>query len=1386
MAVADLIVLEQMRQQFIQSVKGNASVADQVLDDWLVHHPGQLSVGMVVAGHTVIDAAADVAAASSAMMMPHDPQHTIGGDAARWIEGCAQQADQALAQIRDEHPGDMLTGAGSTAGQIFIDVSTAFADPLKFGEGIKSGTAGGLLADGFRLAAMTPFGDATQEINALANRQAAGQIIERFGQGAQGVSAGGWCTQAAAIGHMLSGGEGFITFQQAIAKLPEKLAEAIKAGQGINFNETWQQAKALGLQVSRMKALPWKDGEAAWDAIGKYALHQPIGKVTMISVELANRNFHVIGAFVDKLGKLKFYDVHGVFDSVEEMGRLVPVLKGAMPSRWVFAMKARPLPISAPAFGISALSVTGVKVMPIVANPGAALDELRQHYLSWQSPATGSPGTGSPVAGVAGPGLGTGAAGGQPHRYQGYVSQDRAAESHDGARLVPSGGAAASPAGPSAAGRPAATPVPPPVADDGPGPLQTPHGGSDPAGEGPATGGQAADGSAADDQAEDSQAAAGPTEAGPAGTGPTEDGQAQPDPVTGGTSGSDPSAGDGTSGPGLVQSADGTTITQNVSSRIITPSTPVALTASQPAGSLGDVTSDDTGPTVSQNVAAQIIPATPEVGLAAAQPAGALAGTPASQDTDAATPDTTPNPTPPDDAPAPDGIASLNESASLNDTGTPPDAAESVVGQILTPAAAQEVTGQVLGSPPAELAAGQPMGSLGDQPAIEDDGPAPDTSELVSGTVLTPDATQQVTGQVLGSPPAELAAGQPAGSLGDQPGSDSGGSVPGAAESVSGQILPPDASREVPGEVLPDAPGEVLPDATEEVSGQVVQQPPSTGLPAGQPMGSLGDQPGDGDQPGGSEDAQDGPAASESVPGQALPPNATQDVSGQVTGPGQQGLPAAQPLGSLGNVTPVDADEDDDSDGPGAAGSIFGQVLPADPAFTPGTTSWLNPGQENSPLFGDGSDGQTGESGTGTGTGTGTGSKPVAEAPTAEAPTAEAPTAEAPTAEAQTAGGSALPDDPAGVLTDPAGGAQVTAQGGGQAQDGAGSGSVMIDDHAGVITPDSLPQPDGSFTSGTLNWLNSGQEGNPLFGQDDSPGQDSPPGQYVMPIETAMALTGTPYGDDAADAQSAVEQSADAAGEGYTDLAQSGLAQAQDLAGTAGETAQAAQEAAAADGSAAASASASASGSASADGSGPSGAGAAAAPGINYGDQGAASDPGFSLPLSSAIDLTAGISYQAASSADALGTSADLIDASYVVEDPPAAQEFSADWTNQPAGLDGWTDGGAGGDGGAGSYDDGGVGTDGTDGTDETDGTGGGDGSDGGYGSDSSDGGGLDDGGSYDSGGGYDDGGSYDGGYDSGGYDSGSYDGGGYDGGSEAPVEAPAEAPVEAPADPSE
>lgn len=600
MTAQDLIDLEQMRQQFIQSVKGNAAVADRVLDDWLVKNPGQLSVGMVVAGHTVIDTSADVAAASSAMIMPHDPQHTIGGDAERWIEGRAQQADQALAQVRAEHPGDMLTGAGTNAGQIFIDVSTAFADPLKFGEGIKSGTAGGLLADGFRLAAMTPFGDATQEINALANREAAGQIIERFGQGAQGVSAGGWCTQAAAIGHMLSGGEGFITFQQAIAKLPANLAKAIKAGDGINFNQTWEQAKALGQQVSRMKALPWKDGEGAWDAISKYALRQPIGKVTMISVELANRDFHVIGAFVDKLGKLKFYDVHGVFDSVEEMGRMVPILDGAMPSRWVFAMKARPLPISARAFGISALSVTGVKVMPIVTNPGAALDELRQRYLSWQDPAAESRGAG----------LGAGTEGGQPHLYQGYVSQDDATAPRGGEQPALSGGAAASPAGPGQPGPPDATPAPPLVADaDGPEPLLTPHGqlpdsdladttdqqassldqatappdqvndgpapelavpGGDPAGGDPVGEGSAG-GPAVDDQAAGGAAAGGPADEGPAEPGPA------------GTADPGPAAGDSTEGPGSVQPADGTTITQNVSGQLLTQSTPAALPASQPA-----------------------------------------------------------------------------------------------------------------------------------------------------------------------------------------------------------------------------------------------------------------------------------------------------------------------------------------------------------------------------------------------------------------------------------------------------------------------------------------------------------------------------------------------------------------------------------------------------------------------------------------------------------------------------------------------------------------------------------------------------------------------------------------------------------------------------------
>ena len=406
------------------------------------------------------------------------------------------------------------------------------------------------------------------------------------------------------------------------------------------------------------------------------------------------------------------------------------------------------------------------------------------------------------------------------------------------------------------------------------------------------------------------------------------------------------------------------------------------------------------------------------------------------------------------------------------------------------------------------------------------------------------------------------------------------------------------------------------------------------------------------------------------------------------------------------------------------------------------------------------------------------------------------------------------------------------------ALEGGFGGSVLIDDHAGVITgpqDDQGSSGDGQavVTPGAIDWLVPGQEGNSLF-TDDSADQDGP-GVYVMPIEVAIALTGG--GDPGDEAGIGEDDGGDPPvdtawaipewGEGSEQTAEDLSAVASDYAGGAQEQVELAQDAAdagdsdlsEADLGAAASLGALAGNLAGAASQGQEGAsedGSQAS--LDVGDSSSAEQPGAGIAGPDVGDSTAAALAQANTAVEAaqdgdpaesdeeaepsavdfgedddvgspvysvsLNSSLTLFSGTAAYQSPDSGVGSSADPVetsyvpeDPPRAVEwgpDWSDTPS-----DGSYSDPGSGGSPDDGGGASD-AGGGDSGDG-YsdGGDTDSGGSSEDGGSYD-GGSSDDGGSYDGGYseDGGSYDGGSYDGGSYDGGGES-YEAPVEAPVE-------
>ena len=627
---------------------------------------------------------------------------------------------------------------------------------------------------------------------------------------------------------------------------------------------------------------------------------------------------------------------------------------------------------------------------------------------------------------------------------------------------------------------------------------------------------------------------------------------------------------------------------------------------------------------------------------------------------------------------------------------------------------------------------------------------------------------------------------------------------PTALSGTPGTLTPPDTDSQYSDLPADTSSDQDTPDtATTNVQGQILNQSP-TALSA--TPGTLTPAP-DPDPPDTGSQYSDLPADTSSD--QDSPDTATTNVQGQILTQPPDALSATP-----GTLTPPDtgsqysdlpADTSSDQDTPDTATTnIQGQILTQPPdalSATPGTLTPPDTGSQYSDLPGDTGGDQDGPD---------TAATEVQGQVIGQQPTAGI-------GDGSTAADSGTPD---------------------AALEGGFGGSVLIDDHAGVITgpqDDQGSSGDGQavVTPGAIDWLVPGQEGNSLF-TDDSADQDGP-GVYVMPIEVAIALTGggdpgdeAGIGEDdggdppvdtawaipewgegseqtaedlsavasdyAGGAQEQVELAQDAADAGDSDLSQADLGAAASLGALAGNLAGAAsqgQEGASEDGSQAS---------------------------LDVGDSSSAEQPGAGIAGPDVGDSTAAALAQANTAVEAaqdgdpaesdeeaepsaidfgedddvgspvysvsLNSSLTLFSGTAAYQSPDSGVGSSADPVetsyvpeDPPRAVEwgpDWSDTPS-----DGSYSDPGSGGSPDDGGGASD-AGGGDSGDG-YsdGGDTDSGGSSEDGGSYD-GGSSDDGGSYDGGYseDGGSYDGGSYDGGSYDGGGES-YEAPVEAPVE-------
>jgi hypothetical protein len=389
-----LVKLHQMRQSFIDSVRGSADQADAFFNNWLGQNPAVLTIAV-----GSVETAADLATGASAIIEPISSGHTTLGNVAAYLQQHQQQADSDLTQAEIQNSGNVPALGGILATKALVDFSGMFVEPLKLGEGVLQGTPAGVATDALRLAGWAPgLAEAQTSIQvaeATTARElpAAANAVAQLSAELSSALPGGWCSQIVGVGKLLTGtAKGYMPVADLLESVPSAARARLEAGMGLTFGQVAAQVRSLGMKISQVTSvrdLRISDSAHMTQAVEDFVRQQGQLEVTFFSIGNDNLG-HILGAFVDAEGTLRLFDVKGFYNGLGEVFASNPRLEGSWLRGLMSVQGTRYLPRwidpeTADA-ARSILSVVGIQVTPaLIGDANATLDQMKSDFAAWQA-----------------------------------------------------------------------------------------------------------------------------------------------------------------------------------------------------------------------------------------------------------------------------------------------------------------------------------------------------------------------------------------------------------------------------------------------------------------------------------------------------------------------------------------------------------------------------------------------------------------------------------------------------------------------------------------------------------------------------------------------------------------------------------------------------------------------------------------------------------------------------------------------------------------------------------------------------------------------------------------------------------------------------------------
>ena len=398
-----LVRLHQMRQSFIDSVRGSADQADAFFNNWLGQNPAGLTLAV-----GSVETAADLATGASAIIEPISSGHTTLGNVAGYLQQHQQQTDNNLAQAEVQNFTNAPALGGILATKALVDFSGMFVEPLRLGEGVLQGTPSGVGADGLRLLGWAPgfvegpaAAKAAKAMTAREMPAASNAVAKLSAELTSALPHGNWCTQIVGVGKLLTGtAKGYVPGTDLLESVPPAALARLKAGGGMGFDDVAAQVHSLGMKIReaiKVEKLGISDPAEMTQFVENFVRRQGKSEVTFFDIGNQTTD-HMLGAFVDGEGVFRLFDFKGSYNGFGEVFESNVELAGSQLYNLMSVEGTRYLPrwVAPKAADVarSILSVIGIQVIPVFSgNASATLEQMRSDFTTWQARLTDTIGT---------------------------------------------------------------------------------------------------------------------------------------------------------------------------------------------------------------------------------------------------------------------------------------------------------------------------------------------------------------------------------------------------------------------------------------------------------------------------------------------------------------------------------------------------------------------------------------------------------------------------------------------------------------------------------------------------------------------------------------------------------------------------------------------------------------------------------------------------------------------------------------------------------------------------------------------------------------------------------------------------------------------------------